>query len=98
MSRADTGARTLDALQGWKAPDASVSRDGVMTRTSGAPRGLRVRTLPVLSDVDTMADARAVAAQVPGGRFAATVAEVAALPAPAPGNRFAAAESAAVAR
>ncbi|MFD5830174.1 DUF2064 domain-containing protein [Lentzea sp. NPDC060358] len=56
MSRADTGARTLEAL-----------------------RGLRVRTLPVLSDVDTMDDARAVAADVPGGRFAAALTEIAAV-------------------
>ncbi|SDF82760.1 hypothetical protein SAMN05216553_103470 [Lentzea fradiae] len=57
MSRADTGARTLEALA-----------------------GLRVRTLPVLSDVDTMADARAVAALVPHGRFAAALTEIAAVP------------------
>ncbi|MCG8924891.1 DUF2064 domain-containing protein [Lentzea sp. CC55] len=56
MSRADTGARTLEALH-----------------------GLRVRTLPQLSDVDTMADARAVAAQVPGSRFAAALTRVAAV-------------------
>ncbi|MDX8053950.1 DUF2064 domain-containing protein [Lentzea sp. BCCO 10_0798] len=56
MSRADTGALTLEAL-----------------------RGLEVRTLPVLSDVDTMADARAVARQVPGGRFAAALAQAAAV-------------------
>ena len=56
MSRADTGARTLDALQ-----------------------GLKVRTLPMLSDVDTMVDARAVAAQVPHSRFATTLADVAAV-------------------
>ncbi|GGU58813.1 TIGR04282 family arsenosugar biosynthesis glycosyltransferase [Lentzea flava] len=57
MSRADTGARTLNALQ-----------------------GLNVRRLPVLSDVDTMTDARTVAAQVPCGRFAATLTEIAAVP------------------
>ncbi|KOV85482.1 glycosyltransferase involved in cell wall biogenesis [Nocardia sp. NRRL S-836] len=54
MSRADTGARTLDALH-----------------------GLHVDALPILSDVDTMADARAVAAQVPGSRFAAALAGIA---------------------
>ncbi|WP_414675378.1 TIGR04282 family arsenosugar biosynthesis glycosyltransferase [Lentzea sp.] len=57
MSRADTGARTLEALD-----------------------GLRVRQLPVLSDVDTMDDARAVAALVPGSRFASTLTEIAAVP------------------
>jgi glycosyltransferase A (GT-A) superfamily protein (DUF2064 family) len=56
MSRADTGARTLEALHGSK-----------------------VRNLPILSDVDTMADARAVAAQVPGGRFATTLTALAAV-------------------
>ncbi|MCR3752489.1 TIGR04282 family arsenosugar biosynthesis glycosyltransferase [Lentzea californiensis] len=56
MSRADTGALTLEALH-----------------------GLEVRTLPVLSDVDTMADARAVALQVPGSRFAAELAQAAAV-------------------
>ena len=56
MSRSDTGARTLEALQ-----------------------GLRVDALPTLSDVDTMADAGAVAAQVPGSRFAATLTRIAAV-------------------
>jgi glycosyltransferase A (GT-A) superfamily protein (DUF2064 family) len=56
MSRADTGARTLDALA-----------------------GLKVRTLPILSDVDTMADARAVAAQVPRSRFATALTDIAAV-------------------
>ncbi|RDI26677.1 TIGR04282 family arsenosugar biosynthesis glycosyltransferase [Lentzea flaviverrucosa] len=56
MSRADTGALTLEALH-----------------------GMEVRTLPVLSDVDTMADARAVALQVPGSRFAAALAQAAAV-------------------
>jgi glycosyltransferase A (GT-A) superfamily protein (DUF2064 family) len=56
MSRADTGALTLEALH-----------------------GLEVRTLPVLSDVDTMVDARAVARQVPGSRFAAALAQAAAV-------------------
>ncbi|WP_037675084.1 DUF2064 domain-containing protein [Streptomyces griseus] len=36
--------------------------------------GLRVRDLPRLRDVDTAADARAVAALAPGGRFAARLA------------------------
>ncbi len=36
--------------------------------------GLRVRSLPRLRDVDTFADARAVAALVTGSRFASTVA------------------------
>ncbi|MFD5325208.1 DUF2064 domain-containing protein [Streptomyces sp. NPDC127092] len=36
--------------------------------------GMRVGTLPVLRDVDTAADARAVAAEAPGTRFAARLA------------------------
>jgi len=36
--------------------------------------GLRVRQLPVLTDVDTIADAHAVAATVPDGRFARALA------------------------
>lgn len=49
-----------------------MSRSDTGTRTLFALReqGLRVRKLPTLSDVDTMADARLVAAQVPGSRFA----------------------------
>jgi uncharacterized protein len=39
--------------------------------------GLHVRTLPALRDVDRIEDARAVAAQLPGGRFARTLAEIA---------------------
>lgn len=62
-SRADTGERTLQALQG---------------------AGLRVRLLPELRDVDTIADALAVAADVPGSRFAAAVDDLAALPVGAP--------------
>ncbi|MEV6240507.1 DUF2064 domain-containing protein [Lentzea sp. NPDC051838] len=48
-------------------------------RTMEALRGLKIRQLPILSDVDTMVDARAVAAQVPQSRFAATLAEIAAV-------------------
>ncbi|HEX8869951.1 MAG TPA: DUF2064 domain-containing protein [Lentzea sp.] len=48
-------------------------------RGSGPPEGLRVTHLPILSDVDTMADARAVAAQVPQGLFATTLAEITAV-------------------
>ena len=51
-SRADTGERTLRALQ-----DA----------------GLRVGVLPTLTDVDTAADALAVASTAPWTRFAVTL-------------------------
>ncbi|WP_330274410.1 DUF2064 domain-containing protein [Lentzea sp. NBC_00516] len=80
MSRADTGARTLEALQGWRTLDAPAPHEGGTTRPPDAPDGMRVRTLPTLSDVDTMVDARAVAAQAPGSRFAATLMEIAAVP------------------
>ncbi|HEV2778748.1 MAG TPA: DUF2064 domain-containing protein [Actinophytocola sp.] len=52
----------------------SRSDTGERTRSALAAAGLSVRPLPELSDVDTMADADAVAASVPGGRFAAEVA------------------------
>jgi rSAM/selenodomain-associated transferase 1 len=39
--------------------------------------GLHVRTLPALHDVDRIEDARVVAAQAPGGRFARALAEIA---------------------
>jgi rSAM/selenodomain-associated transferase 1 len=38
--------------------------------------GLRVAALPVLRDVDTVADARAVAAEIPGSRFARALEDV----------------------
>lgn len=56
-----------------------MSRADTGTRTLEALHGLKVRNLPILSDVDTMADAQAVAAQVPGGRFANTLTELAAV-------------------
>jgi uncharacterized protein len=40
--------------------------------------GLRTAALPALRDVDTIADAHAVAAAAPSTRFARTLAEVAA--------------------
>jgi hypothetical protein len=45
---------------------------------------LRWRSLPTLRDVDDIADARAVAAACPGGRFARVLAEVSLHPLPAP--------------
>jgi uncharacterized protein len=38
--------------------------------------GLRLRMLPALRDVDRIEDARVVAAQVPGGRFARALADI----------------------
>jgi uncharacterized protein len=56
--------------------DVPTSRDDTGERTLRALRagGLRVALLPELTDVDTAADAVAVARAVPGGRFAAAVA------------------------
>jgi glycosyltransferase A (GT-A) superfamily protein (DUF2064 family) len=53
-----------------------MSRSDTGVRTLFALRdiGRRVRRLPVLSDVDTLADARRVAARAPGTRFARTFA------------------------
>jgi rSAM/selenodomain-associated transferase 1 len=55
----------------------STSRTGRVQRERLAARGLRVRDLPVLRDVDTFTDACAVAPLVPAGSaFAAAVAEL----------------------
>jgi uncharacterized protein len=56
--------------------DVPTSRDDTGERTLLALRGggLRVGLLPELTDVDTAADARAVADAVPCGRFAAALA------------------------
>jgi glycosyltransferase A (GT-A) superfamily protein (DUF2064 family) len=56
--------------------DVPTSRDDTGERTLRALRdgGLRVGLLPELTDVDTAADALAVAEAAPGGRFAAAVA------------------------
>ncbi len=69
---------------GMSHPDPGVF-DGVpmSTATTGAAqlsrlveRGFTVAELPVLTDVDTIADARAVAAECPSTRFAAALARV----------------------
>ncbi|MGP3990732.1 TIGR04282 family arsenosugar biosynthesis glycosyltransferase [Streptomyces sp. 3N207] len=67
---------------GLACPDPALLRGVPMsTPTTGqaqlarlAREGLRVRHLPALRDVDTAEDAVRVAAEAPGGRFAATVA------------------------
>ncbi|GAA3641366.1 hypothetical protein C8D88_103318 [Lentzea atacamensis] len=68
-----------DPLRAEVLRDVPMSRADTGVRTLTALLGMKVRTLPILSDVDTMVDARAVAAQVPGGRFAATLTEIAAV-------------------
>ncbi|MGH3433725.1 MAG: TIGR04282 family arsenosugar biosynthesis glycosyltransferase [Thermocrispum sp.] len=55
----------------------STADTGRLTHESLTARGLSVGGLPVLSDVDTIADARTVSRQIPGGRFARAVAAVA---------------------
>jgi rSAM/selenodomain-associated transferase 1 len=54
-------------------PMSSVTTGAAQLARLGA-LGLRVRSLPVLRDVDTIADARAVAAAAPRTRLAATLA------------------------
>ncbi|MBL7620234.1 DUF2064 domain-containing protein [Frankia sp. AgB1.8] len=66
---------------GLRRPDGRLLRGVATSRPDTGARqrerldhaGLRVATLPVLRDVDTVADADAVAQLVPHGRFAATV-------------------------
>jgi hypothetical protein len=48
----------------------SAATTAAVQRSRLAALGLRTAALPPLRDVDTIADARAVAAQVPAGRFA----------------------------
>ncbi|MFC4607168.1 DUF2064 domain-containing protein [Streptomyces maoxianensis] len=55
----------------------SVPQTGAVQRQRLVRAGLTVRELPVLRDVDTAADARLVAAEAPGTRFAAAVAALA---------------------
>ncbi|WP_371600385.1 DUF2064 domain-containing protein [Streptomyces sp. NBC_00564] len=69
---------------GLATPDPELLRGVPMsTPTTGAVQrdrltaaGLRVRELPALRDVDTAADAEAVAVAAPGGRFAAELARL----------------------
>lgn len=69
---------------GLAAPDPGLLRGvpmstpvtGAVQRERLVAAGLRVRDLPRLRDVDTAADAEAVAAAAPYGRFAARLAEL----------------------
>jgi uncharacterized protein len=54
----------------------SAATTGLAQRTRLAELGLRTAVLPPLRDVDTIADARAVAADAPASRFAATLASI----------------------
>jgi uncharacterized protein len=55
----------------------SEATTGLAQRVRLAVLGLRTAILPPLRDVDTIADAHAVAAEAPAGRFAATLASIA---------------------
>ena len=54
----------------------SAGNTGAVQQARLAVLGLRTIPLPPLRDVDTIADARAVAAEAPGSRFAAALAEL----------------------
>jgi rSAM/selenodomain-associated transferase 1 len=54
----------------------SAAVTGLVQRVRLAELGLRTAVLPPLRDVDTIADAHAVAAEAPSGRFAATLASI----------------------
>ncbi len=55
----------------------STGQTGRLTAAALRTRGVRIRTLPTLRDVDTVADAAAVAADAPWSRFAARYHETA---------------------
>ncbi|WP_409493650.1 DUF2064 domain-containing protein [Amycolatopsis sp. cmx-11-12] len=67
-----------DPLHAKALAGVPMSRDdtGLLTLCALADIGLNPGILPTLSDVDTIADARRVAAATPHGRFARAVAEV----------------------
>ena len=54
----------------------SADDTGAVQRARLASLGLATAVLPPLRDVDTIADARAVAAEAPDGRFAAALAKI----------------------
>src|SRR5688572_29271040 len=54
----------------------SAGDTGAVQRARLAILGLRTRVLPPLRDIDTVEDARAVALEAPGSRFAAALAEI----------------------
>ena len=64
----------------------STSTTGAAQRSRLAGAGLRVRDLPRLRDVDTAADATAVAAAAPAGVFAAELGRLGTATAPVPGQ------------
>ncbi|RDG36619.1 TIGR04282 family arsenosugar biosynthesis glycosyltransferase [Streptomyces corynorhini] len=60
----------------------SLPETGAVQRARLTDAGLTVRNLPVLRDVDTAHDARVVAAEAPGSRFAAALARLTPVAAP----------------
>ena len=54
----------------------SADNTGAVQRARLEILGLSTRALPPLRDIDTIEDARAVALEAPGGRFAAALAEI----------------------
>jgi rSAM/selenodomain-associated transferase 1 len=69
------GLREADA-RAFDGVPMSEDNTGAVQRTRLAILGLRTANLPPLRDIDTIEDARAVAAGAPGGRFAAALREV----------------------
>jgi uncharacterized protein len=70
------GLRDPNDAEALRTVPTSRGDTGARTRRALRERGLRVETLPSLSDVDTIADALRVASAAPGGRFAAAVGEL----------------------
>jgi glycosyltransferase A (GT-A) superfamily protein (DUF2064 family) len=70
------GLRRADP-EAFRGVPMSEATTGVAQRVRLAVLGLRTAILPPLRDVDTIADAHAVAAEAPAGRFAATLASIA---------------------
>jgi len=69
------GLREADA-RAFDGVPMSEDNTGAVQRARLAILGLRTAILPPLRDIDTIEDARAVAREAPGGRFAAALAEV----------------------
>jgi rSAM/selenodomain-associated transferase 1 len=70
------GLRDATQAAALRGVPTSTPDTGRLTLEALRRRGLRVAPLPVLRDVDTAADAWAVAAGCPGTRFATTVADL----------------------
>jgi glycosyltransferase A (GT-A) superfamily protein (DUF2064 family) len=69
------GLRRADSAA-FRGVPMSEARTGVAQRVRLDELGLHTAILPPLRDIDTIADARAVAAEAPASRFAATLAAI----------------------